>query len=232
MTAPRADEAAEARAVVDKAIQAAGGEAKLAGAARFTRKAAGKFYGPTGPVAFTAEWTADLPGQVRESVETEADGMKFQSVKVIAGDKGWLRVNGGVEEMDKDALAAARDEMYAAWVATLVPLKDKDFTLAPLAESKVGDRAVLGVKVTRADRPDVALYFDKEKRWLLRAEYVVKVGGGKPRQEVYYDEYTDGDGLRYPKKTTVKRDGKLLVEAETSEFKLLDKVDPQTFAKP
>ncbi len=232
VVAAPADDAAQARAVIDKAIQATGGEAKLAGAARFTQKAAGKVYGPAGAVAFTGEWAVDLPGQVRETIETEADGMKFRAVKVIAGDKGWLRVNDGVEELDKDALAAAHDETYAAWVTSLLPLKEKEFTLAPLAESKVGERAAVGVKVTHADRPDVALYFDKEKGWLLRAEYAVKAGAAKVRQEVFYDDYTDRDGLQRPKKTTVKRDGKVLLECEVSEFKALDKADPKAFEKP
>jgi hypothetical protein len=231
VTAP-SDDAGQARAVIDKAVQAVGGEAKLAGAGRFTQKAGGKFHGSAGPVAFTGEWTVDLPGQVREAVDSEADGTKFQLVKVIAGDKGWLRVNDGVEELDKDALAAARDELYAAWVASLLPLKEKEFTLAPLGESKVGDRAAVGVKVTHADRPDVALYFDKEKGWLLRAEYDVKGRGAKARQEVFYDDYKDVGGLQRPMKTTVKRDGKLLVESEVTEFKALDKADPKAFEKP
>jgi hypothetical protein len=227
------DDAEQARAVMDKAVQAVGGEAKLAGAGRFTQKAAGKFHGPAGPVAFSGEWTVDLPGQVREAVESEADGMKFQTVKVIAGDKGWFRVNDSVEELDKDALAAARDETYAAWVASLLPLKEKEFTLALLkGESKVGDRPTVGVKVTHADRPDVALFFDAEKGWLLRAEYAVKVGGAKARQEVFYDDYKDVGGLQRPMKTTVKRDGKLLVECEVTEFKALDKADPKAFEKP
>ena len=158
--------------------------------------------------------------------------MKFRAVKVIAGDKGWLRVNESVEEMDKDALAAAHDEIYAAWVTTLLPLKEKEFTLAPLGESKVGDRAAVGVKVTHADRPEVALFFDKDKGWLLRAEYAVKVGPAKAKQEVFYDDYQDRDGLKRPKKTTVKRGGKVLRRERGQEFKTLDKADPKAFEKP
>jgi hypothetical protein len=226
------DDAEQARAVLDKAVKAVGGETKLAGAGRFTQKAAGKFHVPAGAVAFSGEWTVDLPGKVREAAESEADGVKFQSVKVIADDKGWLRVNDSVEELDKDALTGARDELYAAWVASLLPLKEKEFTFAPLGESKVGDRAAVGVKVTHADRPDVALFFDTEKGWLLRAEYAVKVRGTKARQEVFYDDYKDVGGLQRPMKTTVKRDGKLLVESAVTEFKALDKADPKAFEKP
>jgi hypothetical protein len=232
LAAPAADEPAQARAIITKAIEAMGGETKLAKAGTFTQKAGGKFYGPAGMVAFSGEWTVNLPDQVRETVESETDGMKFRAVKVIAGDKGWLRVNDSVEELDKDALAAARDEIYAARVTTLAPLKEKEFTLAPLGESKVGDRAAVGVKVTHPDRPEVSLFFDKDKGWLLRAEYAVKVRSVKARQEVFYDDYQDMEGFKRPKKTTVKRDGKTLVESEVTEFKPLDKVEPKLFEKP
>jgi hypothetical protein len=232
VTAPaRADEAGDARAVVDKAIQAVGGEAKLAKAKSYSQKATGKFFGPAGAIAFTGEWVVNLPEQVRETVDSESDGMKYHAVKVIA-DKGWLRVNKSVQELEKDALAAEREQLHAAWVATLLPLKDKDFILTGLGESKVGERPAVGVKVTYPDHPDVSLFFDKEKGWLLRSEVSVKVRSARVKQEVLYDDYQDADGLKRPKKTTVKRDGKVLVEAEVTEFKPLEKVDAGLFEKP
>jgi hypothetical protein len=230
LATPAADDPAAARAVIDKAVQAVGGEKKLARA--YTQKASGKFYGPAGPVTFTGEWTVNFPDQLRQSVESEADGMKFHSVKVIAGDKGWLRVNDSVEELDKEALTWDRDQLYAAWIATLLPLKDKEFVLTPLGESKVGERAAVGVKVTHADRPDVTLAFDKEKGWLLRVEVVAQVRNARVRQEIVYDDYQDMGGMKRPKKSIVRRDGKLLVESEVTEFKPLDKADTKQFEKP
>jgi hypothetical protein len=219
-----ADEGANARALVDKAVQAVGGEVKLARAQRFSQKAAGKFHGPAGPVNFTGEWIVSLPDQVRVTTDSEAEGVKFRAVKVLAGDKAWLRVNGSVEELDKDAIASEREQLYAAYVATLVPLlKEKDFVLAPLSG---------GVKVTRADRPDVSLYFDPEKGWLVRVEFAVKQRNARSRMEVVYDDYHDVDGLQRPRRTTIRRDGKVLVESEILEFKPLDKVDSTQFARP
>jgi hypothetical protein len=234
VTAPaaRADEPAEARAIIDKAVQAAGGAAKLAAAEAYTQKAKGTFHGPAGAVAFTGEWVVDLPDRVREAVDSESGGLKFRTVKVLAGDKGWLRVNDTLLKLDKDAVAEEREQTYAAWVAALLPLKDKEFALAPLGESKVGDRPAVGVKVTHKDHRPVSLFFDAEKGWLLRAEWRVKAGGGEAAQEVLYDDYQEADGLKRPRKTTIKRDGKLFVEVEVTEFKPLEKPDAKSFAKP
>ncbi|HKI33723.1 MAG TPA: hypothetical protein VKA46_17860 [Gemmataceae bacterium] len=231
-TPAHADDAAEARGIIDKAVQAVGGEAKLATARAHTQKVVGTFFGPAGAIAFTGEWAVNLPDQLRQTTESESDGMKFRTVKVIAGDKGWLRVNDTLEELDKDTLATEHEQTYAVHVATLLPLKDKEFVLAPLGESKVGERPAVGVKVTREDRPTVALFFDKEKGWLLKAEFRVKVHNTPVRQEVFYDDYEDADGLKRPKKTTIKRDGKVLVESAVTEFKPLDKIDAKLFERP
>ena len=45
-------------------------------------------------------------------------------------------------------------------------------------------------------------------------------------------EDQDADGLKRPRKTTIRRDRKVLVEAEVTEFKSLDKPDPKLFEKP
>jgi hypothetical protein len=231
--APAPDEATAARAIIDKAIQGVGGEAKLARLKAYTQKAKGSFHGPAGAVPFSEELTYNLPENLREVMDTELDGAKYGVVKVIARDKGWLRVNDGtLVEMDKDTLAGEREQMYAGWVMTLLPLKDKEFVLAPLAESKVGDRAAVGVKVTHKSHRDVRLFFDKEKGWLLRAEFRAKAPGADVALEYLYDDYHDVDGLKRPRKATIKRDGKVFVEAEVTEFKPLAKVDPKSFEKP
>ena len=223
----RADDATEARAIIDKAVKAVGDEAKLAAAKAYTQKISGKFHGPAGVIAFTGEWAVSLPDQLRQAIESQSDGITFRTVRVIAGDKGWLRVNDTLVELDKDALAGEHAQMYAAWVASLLPLKEKDFVL-----TKVGESPTVGVKVTHKEHGAVTLFFDAEKGWLVRAEFRVKVANGEATQEVVYDDYQDADGLKRPRKVTVRRDGKVLVEAEATEFKPLDKPDPKLFEKP
>jgi hypothetical protein len=227
-----ADDAAEARAIIEKAVQAVGGETKLAAAKAYTQKVSGTFHGPGGGVAFTGEWTVNLPDRLRQATESKSDGMEFRAVRVIDGDKGWLRVNNTVVELDKDALAAEREQMYAAWVASLLPLKEKDFALALLEKSQVGDRPAVGVQVTHKEHGPVGLYFGAEKGWLLKAEFGIKRANAQVVQEILYDDYQDADGLKRPRKTTVRRDRKVLVEAEVADFKPLDKPDPKLFEKP
>jgi hypothetical protein len=221
------------QAVIDRAIQAAGGPARLSKFAVFTRKGQGKFHGLDQGIPFTGEWTVRLPEQVRESVQSESNGRKFHFVKVLSGDKGWMRLNDLVEDLDRDTLAEDKEQTYAAWVATLLPLKDKEFALVLLGEARVTGRPAWGIKVTRAGHRDVALFFDKEKNWLVKSETQVRAGPSKlVVQEVLYDEYKEAGGIVRPHRTVLRRDGKLFVEMEVTELKPLEKADEKTFARP
>lgn len=51
-------------------------------------------------------------------------------------------------------------------------------------------------------------------------------------QETLYSNFKDFDGIKKAAKHVVKRDGNTFIEAEVTEFKVLDKVDPETFAEP
>jgi hypothetical protein len=52
------------------------------------------------------------------------------------------------------------------------------------------------------------------------------------KQEVFYSNYGDVDGVKFPMKILITRDGKPYVEAENSDVKAVDKLDEKLFAKP
>src|SRR5262249_50881816 len=148
-------------------------------------------------------------------------------------NKGWVKTNENVEEMDKDALAQEKASVYAGWVATLVPLEDKEFQLSLVGEAKVGDRPAVGVKVSHKGQKDINLYFDQEKGILLKMETRVKdMQGQEVTQETLYSDFKDFDGIKHPTKASIKRDGNRFVEIEWTELKRLDKLDDSVLAKP
>jgi hypothetical protein len=230
----RADDGATARALVDKAVQAQGGEAQLAKWPAATAKVKGTFHGLGAAVAFTGEVAVQGPDRQKIDIEAEADGQKFRLVHVLNGDKGWVRFNDDTEEMDKEELAEAQEEAYAEWVTTLVPLKDKAFTLAPAGEVNVEKRPALGVRVSRKGRRDVNLYFDKETGLLVKTESRVKdeQSGQEVTEETLLSDYKEVQGTKQAMKFTVRRDGKPYLEGEITECRLAEKLDDGVFAKP
>jgi hypothetical protein len=235
-TLARADAEADVKALLEKAIKASGGEEKLAKAKAMRMKSKGKFFGFSADgIDYTAETVWQYPNRVRDEITAELMGQKVVILEVVDGDKGWTSTAGNVEEMNKEALQEASENLYSNRVSMLYPLKDKEFTLTLLGDAKVGDVEAVGMKVSSKGHRDINLYFDKKTSYLIKATSKAKdlMNEGKEvAQETFYDDYKEADGIQTPFKVTIKRDGKDYVLAEMTEVKIVDKVDDKTFAKP
>jgi hypothetical protein len=224
----RADDA-DLRAVIDKALKAAGGEEKLAKFKSRTWVAKGTYYGMGDGIQYSANYALALPDKFRFEVEGG-----FMTV-VVDGDKGWTQSMDETRQMNKDELAQQKEELHAFIVSTLTPLKGGDYKLSSLGETKIGDKPAIGIKVSHKDHQDVNLYFDKTSGLLVKSERKVKAqeeGNKEVSQEETYEDYKDIEGAKIPMKITILRDGKKYVEGENSEVKAVDKHDDKTFAKP
>ena len=214
-------------AIIEKAIQAVGGKEQLAKFKAYTWKEKGTFYGEGAAQPYLGEYAVQWPNQFRMEI-------KGVFTLVFDGDKGWLTEGGTAKEMNKEQLAQQKESSYAGWVASLLPLSDPGFQLSPLGESKVGDRAVVGIKVAHKGHNDVNLYFDKENALLRKSEYRYKdwMSGGERDMVTTYDAYKQFGSLKLPTKVDMQRDGKKFVEAEVEEYKPVEKLDASVFAKP
>jgi hypothetical protein len=136
-------------------------------------------------------------------------------------------------DMDKDKLMEEKESSYGRWVANVMPLKDKAFTLAPLGETKVDKTDAIGIKVSHKGYRDINLFFDKKTHLLLKSETRVKDDSGKEvTQEAYFSDYKDVEGIKHATKIVIKRDGAEFLEGETTDFKLVEKLDNSEFEKP
>ena len=217
----RADEA-DARKIVNDAIKAVGGSGKTTAV---TWNGKGKFYGMGDGIDFTGTWSIQPPDKFRMEINNFA-------TFIVNGDKGWIVMGGETKEMTKEEVAEQREDMHVQFVQTLHPLKDKAYTLALVGESKVGDKTAIGVKVSRKGRRDVTLYFDKESHLVAKVEHTVKDGDKEVIQESVVTEWTKRGDVKMASKLVIKRDGKLYVESEMSDYKILEKHPDGTFDKP
>src|SRR5436190_1878197 len=113
--AGRANDQADARGVVDRAIQAAGGAEALARHNAATWKEKGTYYGMGSAVPYTGSYAVQWPDRFR----MEVDGV---FTIVLDGDKGWVRANDETKDMTPQQLREQQAEHYAGWVTTLLPL--------------------------------------------------------------------------------------------------------------
>lgn len=229
-----ADDDVGARATVEKAVRAHGSEALLTKFRGLSTKMKGNYHGMGQAIPYTGEVTVQGPDRQRIEIVAEAGGQQFRMIKVLDRDKGWDRVGDATKERDANDLAEAREQAYTGWVTTLVPLKDKAFVLATIGEVRVGDRAAVGVKVSKQGRRDVDLYFDKESGLLIKSESRVKDErtGQEVAEETFLSEYKDVQGIKQAMKFVVHRDGKLYVDGESFDVVLVEDLGDVPFARP
>jgi hypothetical protein len=223
----------EARAVLDKAIKAHGGADKLNKAKGQTAKAKGKME-LLGGLEFTQESAIQHPDKMREVVHLTVNGMNIDVTTVYNGEQGWINTMGQTMPLEGAILEAVKDAMDTMALSRLAFAGSKDLRLSLLGESKVNDKSVIGVKISRPGHKDVNMYFDKGTGLLTKFEHRVKdaQSGQEVAEERIILEYQDVDGMKVAKKVMVNRDDKKYMEADILEVKLTDKLDSSLFEKP
>jgi hypothetical protein len=229
----RADEQ-EAKAVLDRAIKAAGGEEVLGKARVITWKTKGTITFGGNDNEFTGQTTAQGLDRFRSEFEGDFNGNMVKGVTVIDGDKGWRKFGDDTMELGDDEVAREKRSLYLQIVPVLlVPLKGNGFKVESAAEEKVGDKPATVLKVTGPDGKDFTISFDKASGLPVKSVATVTGFQGEDfTQESTFADYKDFGGIKKATKLESKRDGERFVEAVVEEFKVLEKAEPETFTEP
>lgn len=224
----------DVNAILDKAIKALGGEEKLSKIKAVSWKTKGKITFGGNDNEFSGAATVQGLDHFRSTFEGEFGGNKITGLTVIAKDKGWRKFGDMKMELEGDALANQKRAVYLQIVpGRLLPLKSKDFKVAAAGEKKVDDKPAVGLKVTGPDGKDFTLYLDKDSGLpVMLIAKVVGFMGDEFTQETTLSDYKEFAGIKQATKVVSKRDGEKFIESNISDFKVLDSVDPKTFAEP
>ena len=226
------------KAIVQKAIDAMGGEQKLAAYKTTVSKGTCTFYGNGRGINCTGEWFEQLPEKLKASYVMDVGGRKMTRVEIITKDAGWTVMGGRTRAASADHIADVHEGLEALYASTLLfPLKEPAYQLSSAGEAKIEGRPALGVKVSRnikgQGRRDFTLYFDKEHGYLVDLQIRLKgMDGREVEQDTIYSGYRDFDGVRSFSKSVTKREGKIFLETEIAEFKTPEQLPPHTFDKP
>jgi len=218
--------------LLEKAIAAHGGKEELTRLQGRTSQIKGTIHSPEGDLAFSGEVASDRSKRERVTLQLEIGGITFDIASVWAGERGWTKFNDVVVDMDADKLEQAREDAHAHFVSTLVPLLDAEFKLASRGEVKVGERPAWGIIVSKPDRRDVQLFFDKETHLLLKTEQRVKDDAGVEVTEESVLSDHEPKGARHPQKLTVRRNDKPYLEVEVTSYAPSEKFADSLFERP
>jgi hypothetical protein len=233
--AASAGEQDEAKAFLERAIKAAGGADKLSRFPAVVFKVSGTDHAEGKATRFKSEWYVQGQTQVRIVSTSAEDGKPVQTVRVVNGDKGWIKEGDGpAEPMDKDDLHYEKESLYVNWVTALVPLRERPFRLELLGESKVDGHAAVGLRVVAPRHRPLKLFFDKQTYLLLELERrTAAPGEDKEVTEVMrFKGYKDVQGTQQPTHIEIRWDGKTVSEADVTDMTLHEKLDAKLFAKP
>lgn len=221
-----AGESDDAAAIVEKAIEAAGGRKNLEKFNTLTSTEKGTYYGMGEGLPYTGKMAIQMPDKVRMEIEGFF-------IMVVNGDKGWTKTGEDVADMPEDQLKGQQASHYAGFVATLLPLKEERFKLKKLADAEIEGAAVSVVQVSSEGHQDVTLCFDQKTGLLAKSTFKAfdAEQGKEAEYENYYRGYKEVEGAQVAMKMLMHRDGKKFVESEMTEIKPAKDIDAM-FEKP
>ena len=218
-----------AAAVLEKAIHALGGREKLAKAEAFSWRAKWK---QEGIKNFESQTT--MQGLDHRRMETGNNQLRF--IQVVSGDKGWARYGGVTRKLVGEELVFwIQDTYLEAIPITLLAIQARRLKCQAADDEQVSDKPAAVLKIKGPDGKDFALYFDKDSG--LPVKVVAKMRGYGPAgrvllREITFADYKDFDGIKKATKVEFKTNAKTSHVLEVTEFKILEKVDPETFVEP
>src|SRR5436309_2352467 len=115
-------DADDAKAVIEKAIKAQGGEDKLAQFRAGRWKGQGTLTLKGQNLPLTLETVYQLPDKYKTAMHFEVQGKKIGVIQVLEGDKGWMSGQGKTLVLEGDLLKALKEEFYSANAEMLLPL--------------------------------------------------------------------------------------------------------------
>ena len=228
----QAGDSAETTTLLEKAIKAAGGQAKVDQLKNLTWK--GKFSIEENGQQIAVNLDGSLQGWDRQRLELEvnANGQTENVLLVINGKKGWIKVRNNITDIGKELAVFSQVVFAVRGPQLLVGLKDKAFQLSHLGQIKVGDQEAVGLRISRKDAPDVNVFFSKKTYLPLKADTRITEPQGKEiEMEISFSDYKDFGGVKHFTKLSFKAEGKT-IPVELTELTPGAQLEANAFAKP
>jgi hypothetical protein len=217
-TMPQTD---AARALIDKAVAAKGGLARLKSIRTIRTESTTRYDTLTGPVPFSTATWIEYPDNYR--IEADMPGGKV--VQVFAGGRYWIQDANGTRE------APAADPIRESLQRDTIPLLLK-LEAGQLAVRQVDttDPSLAGLQISGAGMTPLTMFINRENGRIAGVRYESASPSGV-RTEELYDDYRDVNGVEIAFHTVVRRTGLPPIERDVKTFKINVAIPPGLFLK-
>ncbi|WP_435015762.1 hypothetical protein TA3x_003313 [Tundrisphaera sp. TA3] len=225
----------DAAPILDKAIQALGGEpalAKVIASATWNTEGELTYNGDVNP--FKTHATTRGSDHLRDEFSGDFGGTEIRGVRVLAGSKGWISMNDNVNEFDADAVAREKHNHFQEIAPiAILPLKSQGVKVEAEGEEAVEGKPAAKVKVTPKDGPDFTIFFDKESGLPLKmVGKAFNWQGEEYSREATFSDYKEMGGIKKATKVVIKRDGSRFIDLTITDFRPLESVPADAFDEP
>ncbi len=202
-------------AVLEETLKAAGGREKLAAIRDISFDVQSKLPVQTGVLDLASKIRVVLPDTVRQDMSTQAG----ESTIALDRWRGWRRAPGGQDEIPADQLQRTQAEMARTyWMFR--PPADRS-SLRWVGTETVEGRACDVIEIANVAGAPLRLFVDRQTRDVLKRTYRAIAPDGKPADvEEFLSDYRVVDGLRWPFKIRVTRNGNPARETITKNMKI------------
>ncbi len=217
-------QAGAVRTLLDKAIAAKGGLAKLQGIrtvrseGTMTAQSAGR------PVPFAVVTTIEYPDRYR--VDADMPGGKV--AQVYADGHYWIQDARGVNELPPDARGPIQSSVQRDLVRVLVKAATGKLVVRDVDSDE--DPSLGAIEVSGAGMSPLTLFVNRDNGLIERARYVAAPGEG--RSEETYSDYRNVNGVQVPFHTVVRRAGLSPLERDVKTVRFNVPLPAGLFTKP
>jgi len=214
-------ERAEAMAILQKTVEALGGQAYFNQKSQIMR-GSGTLTPPGAPQGVPVQSIVAyevLPGKSRLELNT-AFGVMIQGFN---GEVGWMSMMGQVRDMTEQ-LKQSRN--YG--VNVLRRYNQSGYSVQPLPEAEMDSKKAKVMAVSDAEGHTTKFFIDPETHLILKTAAEVR---GQLLEEVYSD-YKSVNGIQVPHRRIIMQNGSKVIELVVSEVQINPDIDPALFDKP
>jgi zinc protease len=213
-----------AKALLNKAIAAKGGLAKLQGIKTVRSEGTMTAQSVGGPIPFPVVTSIEYPDRYR--VDADMPGGKV--AQVYADGRYWIQDARGVSEIPPDARGPIQSSVQRDMVRVL--LKAASGALV-IREVDVDEGPALGaIEVSGDGMSPLTLLINRDNGLIEKARYVASPGEG--RSEEAYSDYRNVNGIQVPFHTVVRRAGLSPLERDVKTVRFNVPLPAGLFTKP
>ncbi|MGI8782801.1 MAG: M16 family metallopeptidase [Acidobacteriota bacterium] len=229
LPAPSAEAAAQARTIIEKALEAKGGKAALEKVISYATTSDITLFTPQGELKAGFRTVFAAP----DKFHAELQAAQFSQKQVFNGKTGWIQVNGQTQEAPPPALKNFKMTVKRDHIQLLLRAAAGGYQMLVLPDLELEGKTYHAILMKDAEGDQFSIYFDKSNYLIGKVDYATAGPGGAPViVDERYGDYRELSGIQVPFSSLTLHTGEKFSERKVQKIEFNIPVDAKLFEKP